>query len=343
MFFFYFQQVEVFVEKLFQNLNIEYKKEYEVKGKRIDFVLQSNNNLDILVEVKAVKNNCTNAIISAANQLRYYRSIYPKEKLNKYSFIIILGSVAKEQKNYFKKENIIIIDISNVIYLMRNNQDLVEQLKDMLPFSIIDISPQKIDLDKYINNVENSPKEETSIKIEDEYIKKIKSIEKGHGGSRKFEIIGEKVIKFLFGDYIYDWKAQINCDNNLHRIDLLGKVKHQEGFWKILYEIYRSRYIIFEFKNYNDKITKNQIEDTNKYLNKNALRTVAILISRSGIDRNSKRICKGFLRNEGHLILTLNENDLITMLQNKKENPNKDIPSEYMEKLFDNFLLEVEK
>lgn len=343
MFFFYFQQVEVFVEKLFQNLNIEYKKEYEVKGKRIDFVLQSNNNLDILVEVKAVKNNCTNAIISAANQLRYYRSIYPKEKLNKYSFIIILGSVAKEQKNYFKKENIIIIDISNVIYLMRNNQDLVEQLKDMLPFSIIDISPQKIDLDKYINNVENSPKEETSVKIEDEYIKKIKSIEKGHGGARKFEIIGEKVIKFLFGDYIYDWKAQINCDNNLYRIDLLGKVKHQEGFWKILYEIYRSRYIIFEFKNYNDKITKDQIEDTNKYLNKNALRTVAILISRSGIDRNSKRICKGFLRNEGHLILTLNENDLITMLQNKKENPNKDIPSEYMEKLFDNFLLEVEK
>lgn len=343
MFFFYFQQVEVFVEKLFQNLNIEYKKEYEVKGKRIDFVLQSNNNLDILVEVKAVKNNCTNAIISAANQLRYYRSIYPKEKLNKYSFIIILGSVAKEQKNYFKKENIIIIDISNVIYLMRNNQDLVEQLKDMLPFSIIDISPQKIDLDKYINNVENSTKEETSVKIEDEYIKKIKSIEKGHGGARKFEIIGEKVIKFLFGDYIYDWKAQINCDNNLYRIDLLGKVKHQEGFWKILYEIYRSRYIIFEFKNYNDKITKDQIEDTNKYLNKNALRTVAILISRSGIDRNSKRICKGFLRNEGHLILTLNENDLITMLQNKKENPNKDIPSEYMEKLFDNFLLEVEK
>ena len=343
MFFFYFQQAEDFVEKLFQNLNIEYKKEYQAKDKRIDFVLQSNNNLDILVEVKEVKNNCTDTIISASNQLRHYRSIYPKEKLNKYSFIIILGSVAKEQKNYFKKENIIIIDIANIIYLIRNNQDLVGQLKDMLPFSIIDISPQKIDLDKYINSVENFSKEETPIKIEDEYVRKIKNIKKGQEGSREFELIGEKVIKFLFGDYIYDWKAQVNCDNNLHRIDLLGKVKHQGGFWKILYEIYRSRYIIFEFKNYNDKITQDQIDDTNKYLNKNALRTVAILISRNGIDRNSQKECKGFLRNEGHLILTLNENDLITMLQNKKENPNKDIPSEYMEKLFDNFLLEVEK
>ena len=309
----------------------------------IDFVLQSNNNLDILVEVKEVKNNSKNTIISAANQLKYYRSIYPKEKLNKYSFIIILGSVEKAQKNYFKKENIIIIDISNIIYLIGNNQDLEEQLKNMLPFSIIDIIPQKIDLKKYINHVEEFSEKETPIKIEDEYINNIKNIKKGQEGSREFEIIGEKVIKFLFGDYIYDWKSQINCDNNLHRIDLLGKVKQQEGFWKMLYEIYRSRYIIFEFKNYNDKINQKQIDNTSKYLNKNALRTVAILISRSEIDKNSKIACKGILRGEGQLILTVSENDLITMLQNKKENPNKDIPSEYMEKLFDNFLLEVEK
>lgn len=342
MFFFFYQQVDDFVEKMFQYLNIEYKKDLQVKNERIDFVLRGTNNLDILVEIKEVKNNSKDTIISAVNQLKNYREIYPKEKLNKYSFIIIFGSVEEQQKDYFKKDNIIIIDISSIMYLIRNNQDLKEQLKNILTFSIIDFVPQKIDLEKYMNYIENSKKEK-SINIEDKYISEIKNIKKGKDGSKEFEKIGEKVLKYLFGDYIYGWKSQINCDNNLHRIDLLGKVKQQDGFWKMLYEIYKSRYIIFEFKNYNSKITQDQIETTNKYLSKNTLRTVAILISRDGINKNAESICKGILRDQGQLILTLNENDLITMLQNKKENQDKDIPSEYIEKLFDEFMLGVEK
>lgn len=342
MFFFFFQQVDDFVEKMFQYLNIEYKKELQVKNKKIDFVLRSINNLDILVEIKEVKNNSKDTIISAVNQLKNYRAIYPKEKLNKYSFIIIFGSADEQQKDYFKKDNIIIIDIANIMYLIKNNQDLMEQLKNMLTFSIIDFVPQKIDLEKYMNCIENSEKEE-SLNIEDKYISEIRNIKKGKEGSKEFEKVGEKVLKYLFGDYIYGWKSQINCDNNLHRIDLLGKVKQQDGFWKMLYEIYKSRYIIFEFKNYNSKITQNQVEATNKYLSKNALRTVAILISREGVNKNAKSICKGILRTQGQLILTLNENDLITMLQNKKENQDKDISSEYIESVFDNFLLGVEK
>lgn len=342
MFFFFFQQAETFVEEIFKYLKIEYKRDFNIENKRIDFILTSKNNLDILIEVKEVKNDSKNSIDNAVNQLKNYRLIYPKERLNKYSFVIILGSISKQQKNYYKKENIIIIDIANIMYLIKDNQDLMEQLKDFLPFSIIDIIPEKIDLEKYINYIEKSNKE-IPIKIEDEYIKQIKNIKRGYEGSKQFEIIGEKVIKFLFGDYIYGWKTQINCDNNLHRIDLLGKVKQQGGFWKMLYEIYKSRYIIFEFKNYNDKITQAQIETTKKYLNKNALRTVAILISRDVIDKNSKIICKGILREQGQLILTLSEKDIITMLQNIRDSGNKDIASEYMEMLFDKFLLEVEK
>ena len=49
MFFFFFQQVDDFVEEMFQYLSIEYKKELQVKNRIIDFVLKSNNNIDILV------------------------------------------------------------------------------------------------------------------------------------------------------------------------------------------------------------------------------------------------------------------------------------------------------
>ena len=161
MFFFFFQNIEAFVEEMFQYLKIKYEKEVAIKGRRIDFILKGTNNLDILVETKEARNNTKDIITSATNQLRFYKSIYPKEKLNKYSFVIIFGNISKKEKDYFKKENIIIIDISNIIYLIKNNQDLVEKLKNILPFSIIDIEPQKIDLRKYMGYVKNSKEEKS--------------------------------------------------------------------------------------------------------------------------------------------------------------------------------------
>ena len=107
----------------------------------------------------------------------------------------------------------------------------------------------------------------------------------------------------------------------------------------MLYQIYNSRYIVFEFKNYNNEITQDEVYSTNRYLYKEALRTVAIVISRYKMDTNAKKTAEGILRTEKNLILNLSENDLITMLKCKKENPNKDICSEYMENLFDDFLI----
>lgn len=343
MFFFYFfEKIEDFVEEMFKYLNLNYKREVAINGSKIDFVIKDNNNLDVLVEIKEIRNNYRDAILGAVNQIKYYRNLYEKEKFNKYAFVIILGSVNQEQKDYFAKDNIIVIDIANILYLINDNDELIERLNDILPFSIIDVSPQTIQLQRYLN-YDGNVKNKLHIKIEDRYIEKIKTIKKGKGGSVEFEKIGEKIVKLLFGDYIYDWKSQVNCNNNMQRIDLIGKIKIQKGFWNTIYENYNSRYIVFEFKNYNDKITQEQIYTTNKYLYDKALRTVAILISREAINDNAKRTCEGILRNENKLILTLNENDLINMLEKRKEKGRKSISSEYMEKIFDNFLLKLEK
>ncbi len=307
MFFFFFQKVDDFVSEMFQYLNIEYQREVAIKDKRIDFILKGDNNLDTIVEVKETKSNNSELIINAINQLKIYRNIYNKQKVNKYSILFFFSNVDKNQKDYFLKDNIVIVDIANILYLIKNNEGLINNLKNILPYSIIDVIPEKIELDKYLNYKETSEKEK-SICIEDEYIRKIKTIKKGKEGSREFEVIGEKIIKLLFGDYIYNWKSQINCNDNLQRIDLIGKVKKQEGFWNMLYEIYKSRYIVFEFKNYNDEITQNEVYSTNKYLYREALRTVAIVISRYKMNANAKKIC-----------------------------------SEYMEKLLDDFLIGLAK
>lgn len=343
MFFFYFfEKVEDFVEEMFRYLNLNYKREVSINRNKIDFLIKDNNNLDVIVEVKEIRNNYRDAILASINQIKYYRNSCKKEKISKYAFVIIFGSVNQEQKDYFAKDNIIVIDIANILYLIKDNDELIERLNDILPFSIIDVIPQTLQLQNYLNYKDNI-KEERYTKIEDKYIGKIKMMKKGKEGSAEFEKLGEELVKLLFGDYIYDWKRQVNCNNNMQRIDLIGKIKTQKGFWNMIYETYKSRYVVFEFKNYNDKITQEQIYTTNKYLYDKALRTVAILISREEINENAKRTCEGILRNENKLILTLNEKDLINMLEKRKEKGRKYISSEYMEKIFDTFLLKLEK
>lgn len=352
--FFFFDKMLDFVEEMFQYLNIKYQKDVSVsneqrtQAERVDFVLKSNNGLDILVEVKEVRDYFNNVVDRAYEQIKYERKLYEKEKLSADSFIIVFGNVDKNKKIYLKRYKMIIIDLPNILYLIKDNQDLIERLNNILPYSIIDISPQKIDLEKYINfekHIENKESIEIpkSIKIEDEYIEEIKRLEKGKEESTEFQDLGEKILKLLFGDYLYDWKSQVCCDNNWLRMDLVGKIKRQDGFWKMLYEIYKTRYIAFEFKNYNDEISGSQIDDTNKYLHDKALRTVAIVVSREKANKSAKERCKGILRNEGNLILRLDQNDLITMLEKRRDNDNKDITTEYMEKIFDVFLLELEK
>lgn len=352
--FFFFDKMLNFVEEMFQYLNFKYQKDVSVSNEqrnqagRVDFVLKSNNGLDTLVEVKETRNQSNDVVNSACEQIRYERKLYEKEKLNPYSFIIVFGNVDKSRKVYLKRYKIIVIDLANILYLIKDNQDLIERLNNLLPYSIIDVSPQKIDLEKYINyekHIENKEPIEIqkSIKIEDEYIEEIKRLEKGKEGSTEFQDLGKKILKLLFGDYLYDWKSQVCCDNNWLRMDLVGKIKRQDGFWKMLYEIYKTRYIVFEFKNYNDEISRSQIDDANKYLHDKALRTVAIVVSREKATKSAEERCKGILRNEGNLILRLNQKDLITMLEKRRDNDNKDITTEYIERIFDDFLLKLEK
>lgn len=63
MFFFFFQQAETFVEEIFKYLKIEYKRDVKIGDTGIDFILTSKNNLDILIEVKEVKNDLKKVLI----------------------------------------------------------------------------------------------------------------------------------------------------------------------------------------------------------------------------------------------------------------------------------------
>ena len=77
--------------------------------------------------------------------------------------------------------------------------------------------------------------------------------------------------------------------------------------------------MIFEFKNYSGEITQREIYTTEKYLSLKALRGVAIIISCYGTDNNAEKAIRGTLRENGKLILSVNNQGLVEMIEEKKK------------------------
>ena len=173
-------------------------------------------------------------------------------------------------------------------------------------------------------------------------ITSLKGISVGKEGSSDFEKWCIDVLRYLFSDKLSLWKEQRGSNKGLYRFDLICRIKDDEKdtFWRLIENHFDSKYIIFEFKNYKNEITQDQIYTTEKYLYKKALRSAAIIISRNGFKKNSIWAAKGSLRESGKLILLLNCEDIKNMIMIKnKENS----PSDYLLDKLDNLLADLEK
>ena len=107
-------------------------------------------------------------------------------------------------------------------------------------------------------------------------------------------------------------------------MDILCALKGTTEFWRMLTHFYKTKFVVFEFKNYAKKIQQNLIYVTDKYLFNPALRNVAFIISRKGFDKHAHEAAMGILKDSGKLIIDLTDDDLLMMVALKQvgEEPN---------------------
>ena len=151
-----------------------------------------------------------------------------------------------------------------------------------------------------------------------------------------------KLLKNAFSDDLALWREQQKSNKDLYRFDLLCRIKdgNQKTFWSILERYFNSKYVIFEFKNYSEKITQKEIYTTERYLYAKALRSVAIIVSANGYEENAYWAAKGSLRENGKLIMLFDTKDLIAMNKMKIEQED---PANYLLDRLDDLLLNLEK
>lgn len=156
-----------------------------------------------------------------------------------------------------------------------------------------------------------------------ELCSQINKVPEGKPGSGQFEKLCTEALIHLFGDQFGSKHEQDWSEDGVHRRDLVARLRPQHDFWISLAHDFRSRYIVFEFKNYEEPIGQNQIYSTEKYLFTTALRSVCFLVARNGASDNAYRAASGALKEAGKLILIITLKDLCEMLHadDREEEP----------------------
>lgn len=185
---------------------------------------------------------------------------------------------------------------------------------------------QGISIDRFTvlenNNPKNSIIKESPVQYKsNELINKLKACKAGRDEWRVYEEVCTSIIDFLFRDSFRNFKTIIQArnDNGLDIKDLVVPNRSTNPFWSEIRTDYGVRNIIFEFKNYVDPISKNQIVSTSNYLKKKAYGRFAIIFSRKGLlQPNGELEQLEQLRDSDKMIIVLNDKDLIELITYKK-------------------------
>ena len=309
-----------------------FKKCQSVKiGKSVDFECNVQGK-DICFELKIYNSNYA-IEKNIERACAYLVSLKSKEDL-----ILVVGNIVSKEiiEKYFEKYKIHIWTLSNILWLFEEYPDIKNEFISLLTYSVDDLKLEK--------PCHSLFQEQRNIKNEGTWKSKLLAIKPGKGErSKEYEDICIEILKNVLGEYLGLWKVQESSNNGLYRFDLCCKIKNgvNQDFFDTIKNYFNTKYIVFEFKNYEKEISQKEIYTTEKYLYEKALRRVAIIISRKGASKNALSAARGCLRENGKLIMCLSDQDLIELIniKEKEEQPT----AEFFEVMLDDLLIQLEK
>lgn len=339
-------QFNQFLEKLFNSLKIDVKITDGINDEGVDLIL-SNGSKNVLSEVKAYRSKHISSIQNALAKLNFV--VRNKNATN--GLLIISSLIDNDRRlDLEKKYDLKIIDRNILFYLTKDNFFLRLELQEFLLeltqtgdenlFDGLNI-PSNYNLSDIWETYSTYKYEPISLITKgSDLSEEMIAIPLGKEGACQFEKKSEEILKYLFEEDLSLWSLQNKTDDTLHRFDLITKISSINDFWKYLARDFKSRFVIFEFKNYSEKITQNQIYSTEKYLFTKALRSIAYIITRKGANDNAITAMRGSLRENGKLIMDLDELDICKMLKMKD---NGDDPNTYLSEKVDNILISLSR
>ena len=245
-------------------------------------------------------------------------------------------------EDIYRRRNIIIWDISNLIYLCGDDKKLRELLIRAIPYS-----RENLEEHEPVDNILQreliaSDIKSTETSYTEKFMKELEACKAGNKdkNDKRYEELCTEIVKYLFGAEFFKMSEQHKTEDEMFRMDLLCSLKGTTEFWKFLIQFYNTKFVVFEYKNYSAYVPQNMIYVTEKYLFSAALRNVAIIISRHGFDSNAQKAAFGCLKEHGKLIISITDEDLLKMVAKKDGGEE---PSDYLLERVEDLLMSVSK
>jgi Restriction endonuclease len=164
------------------------------------------------------------------------------------------------------------------------------------------------------------PKEETP-KKENMLIKKLKSIKAGRSEWRLYEDLCIEILTYAFTPPLSPPTIQSRSEDGLDRRDAIYAIRPGNKIWDALRTECRTRFVVAEFKNFEDEPGQKEVESLQQYLFPKAMRSFGILCSRKKPSESAliaRR--RAWVENE-KLIVMLSDEGMIDLV-NAKDSDN---------------------
>lgn len=345
---------ENLLRELFTAFNVAVETTSSLEDQGVDFYLQNKEFGGIYCELKFYrsKNVSYSTILKAAQYLSYNLSFLQAKS----GLLIISSYLAIKQRTQIKDITGITVWDRSVLYniLRADIPDslLLEQFEKLLLDARLGTDTesvfQEVELEnklaynyfEELNYIFHFGRINFPARNGKQLCDELHAIRAGKFGWPAFESKCEEILKYLFENDLNVWNRQARTDDLLSRFDLICRINSKDEFWKTLVQSFNSKYVLFEFKNYQKAIGQDQIYSTERYLFTKALRSVGFIIARMGGSQQATKAAKGALREHGKLLLILDRNDLCKMLEMKD---NFEQPSEYLSEKLDEFLISLSR
>lgn len=229
--------------------------------------------------------------------------------------------------------NIDIWDGDKILNMASPFPELFEKLENLFEIGNLDNGEKYKTDDLLINSIETKLSSNKGSTLANNLL----AIIPGRTMATDFENACIDGLKYLFENDLHGWYEQSKTIDSLHRRDLVCRIlANSAEVWRVMLEDLKSRYVIFEFKNYSTPITQSEIITTERYLYPSALRKVAIVISQQECADSAKAVIAGAMREQGKLIIHLSVQELTDLLIAKDSGSD---PNTYLFERVDEFLL----
>lgn len=321
------------IEHSFAKSEVEDAEDYEASQNFPDFIAEKEGAGRVAFELKVYRWE-DDLRRHVGNAIDHLSSLIIRNGLNHGILIVTWDMHSENQtaKGLIGSGNIDVWDIRKLRSLAQHDKNLLSDLEELSGETWVDDIAFE-----GLSHASTSLEEDQS--QGHDLAKKLRGTSAGKDDWSLFEELCEEAFRLLFSDHITSWKNQNATADGLNRMDLIGRIRGEsKSFWSDLSRDFRTRYIVFEAKNYRDKIQQGQVLTTEKYLFNTALRSVALIVARTGVSDQAIKAAHGSLREQGKLIMIIDMEDLCKLL----EEFDKGIPPENtLYSIMDNMLMNV--